>query len=80
MVWRNKKFSINNFKQIKVEQCLFKYTLHNKTKCIIGLYCDDMIISREIKYIKDKISKIKRKFKISNCGPIEYILGIRVEK
>ncbi len=76
-----RKFLIsNNFEQIKAEQCIFKYTVYNITKCIIGLYVDDMVIAGETKYIKEIITKIKRKFKISNCGPIEYILGIKVEK
>jgi len=39
-----------------------------------------MVIAWETKYIKDIISKIKRKFKTSNCRPIKYILGINVKK
>ena len=42
-----------------------------------------MVIAGEIKYIKDIILKIKKKkknFKLSNRGPIEYILGIKVEE
>jgi len=75
------KFLIKQgFKQILSEKCIFKYSIKNKTKCIIGLYVDDMIIAGEDKIITDIIKKIKNKFKVSNCGPVEYILGIKVEK
>ena len=70
----------NGFKQIKSEKCIFKYSKNNKTKCIIGLYVDDMIITGEDKEIQNIITKIKEKFKISNCGPAEFILGIKIEK
>ena len=39
-----------------------------------------MIIAGEDKIITNIIKKIKNKFKVSNCGPVEYILGIKVEK
>jgi len=39
-----------------------------------------MVIAGENKYIKQIINKIKSKFKISKCDPIEYILGIEVKK
>jgi hypothetical protein len=81
--WYNtiRKFLIKNeFIQIKSEQCIFKFTKNNITKCIIGLYVDDMVIAGENEYIKQIINKIKSKFKISKCDPIEYILGIEVKK
>jgi len=49
----------NGFKQIKSEKCIFKYSKNNKTKCIIGLYVDDMIITGEDKEIQNIITKIK---------------------
>jgi len=39
-----------------------------------------MIITGEVKEIQNIIIKIKEKFKISNCGPAEFILGIKIEK
>jgi hypothetical protein len=39
-----------------------------------------MDITTETKYIKDIKLKIKRKLNTSNYVPIEYILGIKVEK
>jgi len=53
---------------------------NNITKCFIGLYVDDMVIAGENEYIKQIINKIKSKYKISKCDPIEYILGIEVKK
>jgi len=39
-----------------------------------------MIIAEERKYIKEIITKIKRKFKISNFELIKCILEIKLEK
>ena len=38
-----------------------------------------MVITGEIKEIKCIINKIKNNFKISKSGPIDFILGIKVE-
>jgi len=40
------------------EKCIFKYLVKNKTKCIIGLYEDDIVITGEDKIIPDIIKKI----------------------
>jgi len=37
-----------------------------------------MIITGEDKEIQNIITKIKEKFKILNCGPAEFILGIKI--
>ena len=73
-------FLINQgFKQLTSEKCLFKRIVNNKLVCLIGLYVDDMVITGEIKEIKCIINKIKNNFKISKSGPIDFILGIKVE-
>jgi len=39
-----------------------------------------MAIAGLVKEINNIINKIKQKFKISKCEPINYILGIKIEK
>lgn len=68
------------FKQLISEQCIFKKIHNNIVTCIIGLYVDDMIITGTKTEIHKTINLIKNRFKISNCGPINYLLGIKVEK
>ena len=68
------------FKQILSEKCIFKYSIKNKTKCLIGLYVDDMIISGEDKIITNIIKKIKNKFKVSNCGPVRIYIRNKSRK
>jgi len=69
------------FEQLQSDPCIFKKTnKDNKVTCIIGLYVDDMIITGEDDEIERLIKLIKNKFKISNYGPIDYLLGIKVEK
>ncbi len=63
------------------EPCIFKKVYdNNKVSCIIGLYVDDMIITGKDFEIRETIRLIKSNFKISNCGPLKYLLGIKVEK
>ena len=68
------------FIQLSSEKCIFKKTVNGKLVCIIGLYVDDMAIAGLVKEINNIINKIKQKFKISKCEPINYILGIKIEK
>jgi len=70
----------NNFKPLKAEPCIYVYKENNKAKCLIGLYVDDMVIAGEKTIISNIILQIKKEFKISNCGPINYILGIKIQK
>ena len=67
------------FIQLSTEKCIFKKILNNKLLCIIGLYVDDMIITGERGEVFNIIEKIKIRFKISKCGEIDNILGIKVE-
>jgi len=68
------------FIQLSSEKCIFKKTVNGKLVCIIGLYVDDIAIAGLVKEISNIINKIKQKFKISKCEPINYILGIKIEK
>ncbi len=69
------------FQQSKNEHCLFFHVnSKNMVSCIIGLYVDDMIITGFKHDLLYFIQKIKNKFSISNCQPINYILGISIEK
>ena len=76
------KFLIKiNFKQCKNEPCLFYLTdISNTVICIIGLFVDDMIISGFFHNIYNIIQKIKLNYSISNCQPINFFLGISIEK
>ena len=67
------------FKQLLSEPCMFAKINSGKTLCIIGLYVDNMIITGKMPFIMQTIHQIKNKFRISKCGHIEYILGIKVE-
>ena len=70
----------NNFTQLKSESCVFKKEDKNKKLvCIIAIYVDDMAITGYMNEIKDIVNKIENNFKISKSGPIDYILGIKVE-
>jgi len=74
-------FLINNgFTQLNSEKCIFKKVEKEILIAIIGIYEDDMIITGYDNEIFSIINKIKRKFKISKCEPIKYILGIKIEK
>lgn len=64
------------FKQSISDPCLFYKIFRNEITCIIGLYVDDMIICGANYELINTISKIKSRFKISNCQPIHYLLGI----
>ena len=70
----------NGYTQLISEKCIFKKIIENKLVCIIGLYVDDMIITGENYEINEIINIIKNNFKISKAEPINYILGIKVEK
>lgn len=70
----------NDFIQIKSEQCIFKKIKNGKLVCIIGIYVDDMLIEGTDYEISNIIMKIKNEFKISNCEPTRFILGIKIEK
>ena len=73
-------FLINNgYVQLKSEKCIFKKVKNGDLVSIIGIYIDDMIITGYDNEILSIINKIKRKFKISKCEPIKYILGIKIE-
>jgi len=70
----------NGFTQLKSESCIFKKVDKNKKLvCIIGIYVDDMIITGYDSEIKNIVNKIKERFKTSKSGPVDYILGIKVE-
>ena len=74
------KFLIEQgMEQLKSESCVFKKVINRKLVCIIGLYVDDMIVTGEKEEINKIFNKIKNKFKISKSGPIDYLLGIKVE-
>jgi len=68
------------YKQLTSEKCIFGKFKNNRLTSIIGLYVDDMVITGEKEEIKNIIKKIKNNFKISKAEPINYILGIKVEK
>jgi len=68
------------FHQLKSDPCIFRKLKDNKIICLIGIYVDNMIISSNNYEINDIINKIKSKFKISNYGPIKYLLGITIEQ
>jgi len=53
---------------------------NNKLICLIGLYVDDMIITRGKYEIKMATNIIKNNFKVSKEESINYIRGIKVEK
>ena len=75
------KFLIDNgFVQLNSEKCIFKKVANGVLIAIIGIYVDDMIITGYDNEIFSIINKIKRKFKISICEPIKYILGIKIDK
>jgi len=69
----------NGFKQLKSEPCMFFKIFNNKVTCLIGIYVDDMIITGSDQEIKFFINKITKRFNISNCEPVKYILGITIE-
>jgi len=70
----------NGFDQLISEKCIFKKIRNRKLVCLIGLYVDDMIITGEKHEINNIINIIQNKYKISKAEPINYILGIKVEK
>jgi len=70
----------NYFIQLRSEPCIFKKMTGDKVVCIIGVYVDDLLIAGTDYHINDIIRKIKKTFKISNCGKANYILGINIEK
>ena len=70
----------NGFQQLSSEQCIFKKVKNNKLITLIGLYVDDMLICGSTSETNKIINKIKGRFKISNCEPIKYMLGIKIEK
>eukprot|EP00833_Pecoramyces_ruminatium_P001431 jgi/Orpsp1_1/1175463/evm.model.c7180000054002.1 len=67
------------FHQLSSEKCLFKRIKNGKLVCLIGLYVDDMVITGNINEIKYIVNRIKYKYNISKAGPIDFILGIKVE-
>ena len=70
----------NGYTQLSSEPCIFKKVINNKLVGLIGLYVDDMMITGNNREIRNIISKLKKRFKISNCEPLRYILGIKIEK
>lgn len=70
----------NGFIQLISEPCIFYKSYNNVISCLIGIYVDDMIITGTNKEIKEFINNITKKFKISKCQPIKYILGITIER
>jgi len=50
-----------------------------KVVCINGIYVDYLLITGKNEQINDIINKIKRKFKISKCNHVDYLLGIKIE-
>ena len=75
------KFLVNNgYHQLISEKCIFKRIIKNKLLGIIGLYVDDMVITGEDKEIKKIVNIIKNNFKLSKVEPINYILGIKIDK
>jgi len=75
------KFLVNNgYHQLISEKCIFKRIIKNKLLGIIGLYVDDMVITGEDKEIKRIVNIIKNNFKVSKVEPINYILGIKIDK
>jgi len=69
-----------NFKPLKSEPCIYIFQENNKTQGLIGLYVDDMIIAGEKPIVSNIILQIKKDFKMSNCSPANYILGIKIQK
>ena len=70
----------NKFTQLLSEPCIFKKMAGKKVVCIIGVYVDDLLITGKDYHIHNIIKKIKKTFRISNCGKANYILGIKIEK
>ena len=68
------------FYQSKTESCIFFKKDNNRLTCLLGLYVDDIIITGLDYELINSIYKIKNKFSISKCEPINYILGIKVEQ
>ena len=50
----------NNFKPLKSEPCIYLFRENKTTKCIIGLYDNDMVIAGEKAIISNIIMKIKK--------------------
>jgi len=75
------KFLVNNSDhQLISEKCIFKRIFKNKLLGIVGLYVDNMVITAVDKEIKRIDNIIKNNFKVSKVEPINYILGIKIDK
>jgi len=63
-----------------LKNAFLKMVVNGALITIIDIYVDNMIITVCDIEIFSMINKIKRKFKISKCEPINYILGIKIDK
>lgn len=65
-------------KRTMVDPCI--YVFYNNDRVIMAIYVDIILASKKIGKLELIKSKLKSSFKVSDQGPIHYILGMHIER
>ena len=69
------------FTQLHTDQTVFVRADEDGLQCIIAIYVDDLLITaRTDALVAEVKGLLKERFKIKELGPINWILGIAVER
>ncbi len=77
----NKALIKLNFKRFMSDPCVYiKKDNSNNIKCLLAVYVDDIIIAGTDEEIIKTKTLIKQKFKATDIGEVDYIIGIKFVK
>jgi len=69
------------FDRLKSEPCVYvKRDKYNNILCILAIYVDDILIFGKEQEIEKVKFEINNEFKLSDIGPVDYIIGIKFIK
>ncbi len=69
------------YQQLQTDTTCFIRADNHGTTIILAVYVDDIVImGRSIQLIETTKDELKGKFKVKDLGPINWILGVTVER
>lgn len=72
--------SRQNFQRCQTDLCVYRKNFDDRNFALFGIWVDDIVIISPPNHIETIKNTLKEEFKMSDLGPISYILGISVTR
>ena len=72
--------ALQSFQRCKTDLCVYRKNLDDQNFALLGIWVDDIIIVSPPNHLETIKNSLKKEFKMSDLGPISYILGISVTR